>query len=102
MRVGLPLAREAPMKETCAGVKLVNACPLGITASGNVKVDVAPPTMSPVKKPDSCLRLCSNEKKKKVRFFLIGPPIVAPYWPRVNGGFLLGSLSIRGAKAFRD
>src|SRR6266849_5367467 len=102
MRVGSPLASEAPMKATCAGVKPVNVCPLGITASGNVKLEVAPPTISPVKKPDSCLRLCSNEKKKKVRSFLIGPPIVAPYWPRVNGGFLFGSLSIKGAKAFRD
>ena len=52
-----------------------------------------------VKKPVSWRRRCSKAKKKKVRSRSNGPPSVAPYCARVNGGFLPGVLSMTGAKA---
>src|SRR5215218_4239350 len=70
--------------------------------TGIVALAVRLPTTFEVKKPDSCRLRCSKARKPKVLSLSKGKPSVAPYCARVKGGFLLGSLSMTGAKAFRD
>ena len=79
--VAVPSPTIVPMYEACEAVRLVNVRAAGLRPgiAGNVKLDVAPPTISPVKNPDSCRRLCSKDAKKYDLSFLIGPPSVAPY-----------------------
>src|ERR1700730_3709478 len=67
-------------------------------AAGIVMLDVSPAPTLLVKKPDSWRRRCSKAAKKKVRSFFMGPPKVAPYCARVNGGLAIGANAFRAWK----
>src|SRR5690606_416970 len=95
-------ACNSPCTEaTCPKVKKLNVCVKGRNGAPMVTLPVKPCATSLVKKPDSCRRRCSKEKKKNVRSLASGPPSVAPYCARVKGGFLFGSLSMIGANGLR-
>src|SRR5918911_4543550 len=103
MFAATPVPTRLLMKAACAGVILLKVTAVGLSPgiAGIVVEPPSPAATSEVKKPDSCRRRCSTAVKKKVRFLIIGPPRVAPYCARVNGGFLFGALSMIGAKALR-
>src|SRR5438045_1256783 len=86
------------MKVACAAVRLVKVCATGRIPAGIVTLAFRPAPTLEVKKPDSCRRRCSKAAKKKVRSFLIGPPKVAPYCARVNGGSETGAKALRAWK----
>src|SRR6266481_831876 len=74
----------------CCPVMLPNVCEKGRKGAPIVTELVSPWATLLVKKPDSFLRRCSKAKKKKVRSWSRGPPIVKPYCLRLKGGLATG------------
>src|SRR6185503_2949241 len=80
------------MYVACCGEMFRNVWPRIVT------LEVRLPCTSLVKKPDSFRRRCSKAAKKKVRPLSNGPPSVAPYCARVNGGSSIVAKALRAWK----